>query len=501
MFDKLRLTNIFNLLAIILVIAFFGFYNIFEETKKVIIDTNQKSHLDYIDNVTSNIGNAIKQTTDNNIYENLKKDKALRKNLEYLLYFFITDRYRYIYVLNKEENGSNEFQFLLDGTEDIDEKSEFEERFTPLDINKWNNAYKNQKSLYFKQEGNLDEIWMTYLKPVVVNGKTEALIVVDFSLKEHNQIIVSLQKFESFFEIAITLTLIILFFILLVSFIDAKRAKVNEKLYEELKMKTQEISEFNLTLAQKVDDEVEKNREKDKQMFQQNRLAQMGEMIGMIAHQWRQPLAAISSTSSAINLKAKLNKLDNVKVIELTNKINEYSKHLSETIDDFRKFFKDEKEQSETTYNEILKNVLSIIEISIRNNMIEIVEDYNCDDKFLTYPNEIMQVLLNLIKNAEDILIEKKVENPYIKISTYVKEDNLILEIEDNGGGVPEDIIDKVFIPYFSTKLKKDGTGLGLYMSKTIIEDHCLGSLSVCNRNDGALFTISLPKTEDSLSI
>ena len=485
MLNKFKVSNIFNLLAIVLVVLTFGIYNIFEETKKSIIETNKDSHITYIDNVTKNIATIVKEKTNNSIYTTLKQNANLRDNLEQFLYFFITDRYRYIYVVNKPTENNSEFIFLLDGTKNINEKSEFEESFTPLNIEKWNDAYKNQKALYFQQTSDVNDIWLTYLKPIVINGKTEALIVVDFSLKEHHQIVKSLLKLEDFFEIAIAFILIVFFIILLFSYIDSKRAKINEKLYKE-------ISEFNLTLEQRIEDEVKKNREKDKQMFQQNRLAQMGEMIGMIAHQWRQPLAAISSTSSGMNLKAQLNKLDSSTAIELTTKINTYSKHLSETIDDFRRFFQEDKEKSETSYDAIIKNVLKIIDISIQNNKIELIEDYSCEDTFKTYPNEIMQVLLNLIKNAEDILIEKKIENPYIKILTYKQNNDLILEVHDNGGGIDENIIDKIFIPYFSTKTKKDGTGLGLYMSKTIIEDHCFGKLSVSNGNDGAIFQIVL---------
>ena len=212
----------------------------------------------------------------------------------------------------------------------------------------------------------------------------------------------------------------------------------------------------------------------------------------MIAHQWRQPLAAISSTSAAINLKAKLGKLDKENAINLASKISGYSQHLSQTIDDFREFFKKNKEKRETTYTELINSVLSIIEESVQNKNITLIKELNCEDKLYTYSNEIKQVILNLIKNAEDILLEKSIEKPCIKVITYKKEDTLILEISDNAGGIPENIIDKIFDPYFSTKIKKDGTGLGLYMSKTIIEEHCNGKIGVTNGEDGAIFKIEL---------
>jgi len=228
---------------------------------------------------------------------------------------------------------------------------------------------------------------------------------------------------------------------------------------------------------------------KEKTIEQQSRLAQMGEMISMIAHQWRQPLAAISSTSGAISIKAQQDKLDSSTAIKLSDNISQYSQHLSTTIDDFRNFFKADKQMAKTTYTEIVDSILGIIESSILSQEIEIDKVLNSTVVFDTYANETKQVVLNLIKNAEDVLIEKETKNPKISIHTVGN----VLTIRDNAGGIPDSIIDRIFDPYFSTKTKKDGTGLGLYMSKTIIEDHCGGELSVYNDTDGAVFTIKLP--------
>jgi len=253
-----------------------------------------------------------------------------------------------------------------------------------------------------------------------------------------------------------------------------------------------EIEALNKSLEQRVQEEVDKNREKDKQLLHQSRMAQMGEMISMIAHQWRQPLAAISASSASIELKASLNKLDNNTAQQKAHDISDFSQHLSKTIDDFRTFFKPNKKKMETSYDELIASVLVIIGTSIKNKNIELIQELNYHDKFATYPNELKQVILNFIKNAEDALLEKIPKEPYIKIKTYKEEGNYILEVSDNAGGVPENIIDDIFNPYFSTKTKKDGTGLGLYMSKTIIEEHCGGELNVSNNNDGAVFHIVL---------
>ena len=256
-----------------------------------------------------------------------------------------------------------------------------------------------------------------------------------------------------------------------------------------------EIKALNNSLVDRVEEEVSKNRKKDQQLLEQSRLAQMGEMLSMIAHQWRQPLAAISSASSALELKANLGKIDKETVLRNSQNISKYSQHLSVTIDDFRDFFKPNKELSAVTYCELIESVLSIVEGSMETKNITFLKDLNCSAKFHTHANEIKQVILNLIKNAEDVLVEKGIEKPYIKIHTYTLDNKHILKISDNGGGIPKEIKNKIFDPYFSTKLDKNGTGLGLYMSKIIVEDHCNGELSEANNKDGAVFQIAIPNS------
>ena len=252
------------------------------------------------------------------------------------------------------------------------------------------------------------------------------------------------------------------------------------------------IEELNNSLEERIRIEVEKNRFQDKKLLEQSRLAQMGEMISMIAHQWRQPLSAISATSGAIELRAKLGKLDNKTAMKLSVKISNYSQHLSATIDDFRNFFQPNKHREYVTYKKLIDSVLNIVESSMLSKNITIKQELLSEENFSTYPNEIKQVILNLIKNAEDVLIERSIKNPVITIKTNYN----ILSIQDNGGGISIESIDKIFDPYFSTKLEKNGTGLGLYMSKTIIEEHCEGSLEVHNDANGAVFTIIIEPLE-----
>lgn len=321
---------------------------------------------------------------------------------------------------------------------------------------------------------------------IPVEGLKDKKTVAFFVIYGYENNLASL-KDEYIFNCLAALILSIIFTALLFNVLRSK-----SKLKTEVKNKTKELEHLNKNLQAKVNEEVTKNREKDKQMLQQSRLAQMGEMISMIAHQWRQPLSTISSASMALSLKAKLDMADNDLILETTDKVSKSSQHLSRTIDDFRDFFKSNKERREASLEEIVEGVLNIVQVSIENKNIKIITEFNCNEKFSTCPNEIKQVVLNLIKNAEDILLEKEVKEPYIKISTFKQDNKYIMEVSDNGGGVPEDIIENIFDPYFSTKTKKDGTGLGLYMSKTIVEEHCHGELSVSNSKNGAIFRVTL---------
>ncbi|MEA3491437.1 MAG: ATP-binding protein [Campylobacterota bacterium] len=267
-------------------------------------------------------------------------------------------------------------------------------------------------------------------------------------------------------------------------------------LEEKREISLKGIERLNKSLRSRVKLEVDKNRKKDEQIFQQSRLAQMGEMISMIAHQWRQPLAAITATSSLLEVKAELNQVDSAIVKEKAKNISDYAQHLSSTIDDFRDFFKPNKGKSVTSYDQLVDSVLKIMESSIVDQNIELHLELNSHKRFNTYSNEVKQVILNLIKNAEDILLESRVDRAYIKISTYEEDDRYILEVDDNGGGIPESIIENIFDPYFSTKLDKNGTGIGLYMSKMIVEEHCGGVLSASNSSKGARLRIILKDLE-----
>jgi nitrogen-specific signal transduction histidine kinase len=271
-------------------------------------------------------------------------------------------------------------------------------------------------------------------------------------------------------------------------------AKTLSALSNLINVSTKEIDELNCNLEKRVEEEVEKNKVKDSMMQRQTRMAQMGEMLSMIAHQWRQPLSTISTISANLELESSLGMLDDNVLIGELKAINEQTQFLSQTINDFRNFFNPNKAKEQTKVVDLIDKTLEIIIKSVENRGIELERKYQRSDvKVQTYPNEVMQVLLNIVKNASDVILERDIREPKIIIDCYDEGEMCVINVCDNAGGIPEDIIEKIFDPYFSTKSEKNGTGLGLYMSRTIINEHCNGSFTADNTNDGARFTIKLP--------
>jgi signal transduction histidine kinase len=263
-----------------------------------------------------------------------------------------------------------------------------------------------------------------------------------------------------------------------------------------------DLLEINQNLERRIEEEVAKNREKDKHILQQSRLAQMGEMISMIAHQWRQPLGSISAVAASIRLKVSLNRLDTSSeeakeqskafLLDSMGKIESYVQFLTHTIDDFRNFFKPDKQKERASLAQLVNRTLDIIGKALEINTIAIKVDVQSTHEILTYASEVTQVILNVLKNAEDVIKERHIKYPHIFIHIEEQEEWHVLSIEDNAGGIPPHILPYIFEPYFSTKSEKNGSGLGLYMSKTIIEEHCGGMIYAENTPIGARFIIKL---------
>ena len=232
-------------------------------------------------------------------------------------------------------------------------------------------------------------------------------------------------------------------------------------------------------------------KEQEKILHHKAKLAQMGEMISMIAHQWRQPLSTISMIALNLKMKIMLGNQDLEKkeyILEELDNINGCVRSLDTTIDDFRNFYKEDKKLVIMKLEELISKSLVLIETSLQKNKIKIITEYKDKEEIEVYDNEMRHVVINILKNAQDNFIEKQTEDPYIKITTGDR----TISICDNGGGIPENIIEKVFDQNFSTKGEEKGTGLGLHMSKIIVQDHHSGDFKVKNTDDGVCFIIKL---------
>jgi signal transduction histidine kinase len=265
--------------------------------------------------------------------------------------------------------------------------------------------------------------------------------------------------------------------------------------YETIKeVNEKEYIENQKILENKIKEEVEKNRQQEQMLAQQSKMVAMGEMIGNIAHQWRQPLSAISSQASSVLVQHQLGILEDKEIQSSQEDIIKKSEYLSETINDFRDFIKGDKKKADFLLDDAIEKAIKITEATIKKAEIKVTTNLAKNIKLNNYQNELLQSLVNIINNAKDALIENDIKHKYIKITIECEGEEILLSIKDNGGGIPKDIIETIFDPYFTTKDEKNGTGLGLYMSKIIIEKHEGGNISVVNDEDGAVFKIRLKK-------
>ena len=252
------------------------------------------------------------------------------------------------------------------------------------------------------------------------------------------------------------------------------------------------VSQEELKL--KVEDEVTKNREKDRILIQQSKLASMGEMIGNIAHQWRQPLNNVSLILQFLRDNYKNKTVSNEQLDKFMNKANTHIEYMSETIDDFKNFYKPSKIQNKFCVKESIDTLLYMVKNQYESQNIKI--QYESNEIIITnYENELKQSILNILNNAKDALLSKKESNDFealIKISLKKENDKLKIEISNNGGSIEDDVIDRIFEPYFSTKFEHQGTGIGLYMTKSIIQNNMKGRIEVQNIEDGVNFIITL---------
>ena len=256
------------------------------------------------------------------------------------------------------------------------------------------------------------------------------------------------------------------------------------------------LEELNSTLEKRIEEEISKNTKQQIMLMHQSKLVQMGEMIENIAHQWRQPLAQINSSVLLIDMILNKNKFIDNTVENKLEEIESITTYMSKTIDDFKNFFDPNKQKNRFKIKnaieksfDILKGLTKLHHIKV---IIDIEKDLECDG----YLEELQQVILIILNNAIDALIINKISSPKITFKAYTKETDIIISIEDNALGIKDKHLNMIFEPYFTTKLKTQGTGIGLYMAKMIIESGLEGNLSVKNTLNGSCFTIQIPKGE-----
>jgi PAS domain S-box-containing protein len=283
-----------------------------------------------------------------------------------------------------------------------------------------------------------------------------------------------------------------------VAFKDITEAKRYEELLEKnVQEKTKELQELNDSLEERISVEVLKNKEQLSTLEQQSRLAALGEMIGNIAHQWRQPLSVITVAATGMKLHKDVGNLSDERINDAVNNINESAQYLSKTIDTFRNFVKENKELKRVVIQNCIDSALTIVKAALKNNNIELINtiDYSNPIHVTMLEGEFSQVIINIVNNSKDILLQKKIEDPWVKLE-LTKGDNkeiVILSIEDNGGGIPENVMPRIFDPYYTTKHQSQGTGLGLHMSYRIITESLHGKLYAKNTKEGAKFFIEIP--------
>lgn len=334
--------------------------------------------------------------------------------------------------------------------------------------------------------------------------------------------------FETFYNVLWTIVFFIALVILISIFISIRLSKSileplkllnknmnnithDKEIHSIEKSKYKELdnlsSNFNI-MQKKIKDkeekilkEVEKNREKDIQLFEQSKMVALGEMIGNIAHQWRQPLSIISTVATGIHQQKKLGVFDISQLDESCETINAQSQYLSRTIDDFKNFIKGDKSLEKFSLEEFTNSFLHLVQPNIKLHKLEVLVDVQKDIFCTGYRNELLQCTINIFNNAIDALENE--EEKLIFINIKQKEEKIYISIKDNGGGVPTSIIKNIFEPYFTTKHKSKGTGLGLNMTYNLVVNGMKGDIRVINEEfnhknklyTGANFTIILPVT------
>ena len=288
--------------------------------------------------------------------------------------------------------------------------------------------------------------------------------------------------------------------------------RLNDSLESKVALKTKELRTLNTSLEKRIAREVESSRKKDQVMFQQAKLASLGEMLQNIAHQWRQPLGALMMIIQGFESKFIAGKLDEAFITSRVEDAMLLAQNMSDTLEDFRTFFHPHKIHRQFDLESAIQKAVDLTKYQLEKEKISITVEQTEKINIHSYENELTHILLNIINNAKDALSQSNTTDKSIRIYSKKTDTHAIISIIDNAGGIKDAIIGKIFEPYFTTKHKSVGTGIGLYMSKQIVEKHMGGKISCKNiqhkmgNRDGTLtqcvmFTIEIPKVHKRTKI
>jgi signal transduction histidine kinase len=352
---------------------------------------------------------------------------------------------------------------------------------------------KDEKFSFFEPSDDISRVISFYPIKNIKDKKTVAWLVA----YETNSFINETLSNTSYIR---GLSLILFTFL---SFFIYFNLSQKEILKQKVKKKTKELKHINTNLEKKIAKEVEKNKQTQQQLFKSEKLASMGEMIGNIAHQWRQPLSIISTTATGMLVQKQYGELKDEELIKNCKLIDEKTQYLSKTIDDFRNFIQGDKKSILFNIQDTIKSFLHLVQPSMTNHNIAVIVENNKDIELKNHPNELIQCFINIYNNSRDVLKAQELEKNYIFISVEETKESIVIIFKDNGGGIPSKILPKIFEPYFTTKHKSQGTGLGLHMTYNLIVNGMHGSIEATNITykyesnsyKGAQFKIKLPKS------
>ena len=341
----------------------------------------------------------------------------------------------------------------------------------------------NQKLSNNSFELNMKEYKELYLQNNEQNNK--------FDLYIKNKIDENKIRNNDFSNFMLAVTSVVTLFMAFFSYIMILITKdVVKKYKNEVEQREEELHSLNENLSMKVQSGIDEGKQKDKKILEQAKLARIGSMISMIANQWRQPLTELSGILMELETATRFKKVNEKHILGAIERSDKMIQFMSNTIDDFRNFYRPDKVKEEFLVSNSCKNAINIIGATLKNFNIKLNINVENDKKIYGYPTEFSQVILNILSNAADILVEKSIKNPQIDFNIDTKGILSIITIKDNAGGIAQKNQELIFDPYFSTKDSSKGTGLGLYISKLIVERNMGGELSVYNDDKGAVFKI-----------